>query len=200
MDHRYLPATVRTSTSVSDVKYHRHNRQWMTPTHRFDPSVRSLVSQLPSDQSDCILHRQARFCPEREGLTCMKCPAKTPGGDIPQAPDDLGRREKLCAATKMIATGGHTRRGGAPRIIDVGAPASPWMHRSGATCGCKSRWTVLASQQTGSRFDESERGRLRPSGLFSGNSAWRSRDRPADCNSQKFPGPTVGQSSIRAAP
>jgi hypothetical protein len=148
----------------------------------------------------CILHRHHQFRLGREAKIPHASPAQTPCGGIPQAPDSYRGAEKLCAASTLTAHGGHTHPAGARRTTGVCAQASPWMHRSGATCGCKSRWTVLASQQTGSRFDESERGRLRPSGLFSGNLAWRSRDRPADCNSQKFPGPTVGQSSIRAAP
>jgi hypothetical protein len=148
----------------------------------------------------CILHCSDQFPSGREKKIPPGCPAKTPGGDIPQAPHGYRRAEKLCAASMTTAQGGHTHPAGARRTTGVCAQVSRWMRRSGATCGYESRWVVLISQQTGSRFNESERGRSRPSGHFSGNLAWRSRDRPADCNSQRFPGPTVGQSSIPAAP
>ena len=85
------------------------------------------------------------------------------------------RQETLCAASMTTAQGGHTHPAGVQRTTGACAQASLWMRRSDATCGYKSRWAVLISQQTRSRFDESERGRSRLSGHFSGNLAWRSR-------------------------
>jgi hypothetical protein len=148
----------------------------------------------------CLLHCRAGFCPEREAGTCMRCPAPRSLRVPPGGQSDSRRSEALSAASMTTAQGGHTHPAGAQLTTGVCAQASPWMRRSDAMCGYKSRWAVLISQQTASRFNESERGRSRPSGHFSGNLAWRSRDRPADCNSQKFPGPTVGRSSIPAAP
>ena len=65
------------------------------------------------------------------------CPAKILGGGIRQAPNDFERKEMLCAASKMPATGGHTRPDSARRTTGGGATATPWIHRSDATCGTR---------------------------------------------------------------
>jgi hypothetical protein len=120
---------------------------------------------------------RAIFAGER-GADLHEVSGQTPTRGYPQAilyRSAPRRLANLCAADKTIATGGHTHPAGARRTTGVGAQASPWMRRSDAMCGYKSRWTVPVGQQTGSQFNESERGRSRLSGHFSGNLAWRSR-------------------------
>jgi hypothetical protein len=110
----------------------------------------------------CLLHRHDQFRLRREAMIrgCIP-PLRLLG--VPARRTNLTRMEALCAASMTTAQGGPTRRAGVAPTTGVVGMASLWMRRSGATCGYKNRWTVLIGQQTGGQFNESERGRSRPS-------------------------------------